>query len=204
MTRSALAALARASLANPAAASAAAGDGTLTSPAATHAGPVRVRVQTELGDIVIEVDQAKAPITAANFLRYVDAGHYDGGTWHRTVKMDNQPESTGQDRGDPGGRESRPGEAGLPADCARADQRDRHSAQGRRRVDGARRARQRHVGLVHLHQRSAVARLRRHAQSRRSGIRAPSAVSSRAWTSSARSRRRPRPPTARPIPRRSG
>jgi peptidyl-prolyl cis-trans isomerase A (cyclophilin A) len=53
----------------------------------------RVRVQTELGDIVIEVDQAKAPVTAANFLRYVDAGHYDGGTWHRTVKMDNQPES---------------------------------------------------------------------------------------------------------------
>jgi peptidyl-prolyl cis-trans isomerase A (cyclophilin A) len=56
--------------------------------------PVRVRVQTELGDIVVEVDQAKAPITAANFLRYVDAGHYDGGMWHRTVKMDNQPEST--------------------------------------------------------------------------------------------------------------
>jgi peptidyl-prolyl cis-trans isomerase A (cyclophilin A) len=55
--------------------------------------PVRVRVQTELGDIVVEVDQARAPITAANFLRYVDAGHYDGGTWHRTVKMDNQPES---------------------------------------------------------------------------------------------------------------
>jgi len=56
--------------------------------------PVRVRVQTELGDIVVEVDQAKAPVTAANFLKYVDAGHYDGGTWHRTVKMDNQPEST--------------------------------------------------------------------------------------------------------------
>jgi peptidyl-prolyl cis-trans isomerase A (cyclophilin A) len=56
--------------------------------------PVRVRVQTELGDIVVEVDQAKAPGTAANFLKYVDAGHYDGGTWHRTVKMDNQPEST--------------------------------------------------------------------------------------------------------------
>ena len=56
--------------------------------------PVRVLVQTELGDIVVEVDQAKAPITAANFLKYVDAGHYDRGMWHRTVKMDNQPEST--------------------------------------------------------------------------------------------------------------
>jgi peptidyl-prolyl cis-trans isomerase A (cyclophilin A) len=53
-----------------------------------------VLVQTELGDIVVEVDQAKAPVTAANFLRYVDAGHYDGGQWHRTVKMNNQPEST--------------------------------------------------------------------------------------------------------------
>ena len=38
--------------------------------------------------------QAKAPGTAANFLKYVDAGHYNGGTFHRTVKMDNQPEST--------------------------------------------------------------------------------------------------------------
>ena len=63
-------------------------DGGVSSQAA-----VRVRVQTALGDIVVEVDQARAPITAANFLRYVDAGHYDGGNWHRTVKMDNQPES---------------------------------------------------------------------------------------------------------------
>ena len=61
---------------------------------AASQSPVRVRVQTELGDIVVEVDQAKAPVTAANFLRYVDAGHYDGGMWHRTVKMNNQPEST--------------------------------------------------------------------------------------------------------------
>jgi peptidyl-prolyl cis-trans isomerase A (cyclophilin A) len=60
---------------------------------AASQSPVRVRVQTELGDIVVEVEQAKAPVTAANFLRYVDAGHYDGGMWHRTVKMDNQPES---------------------------------------------------------------------------------------------------------------
>ena len=55
--------------------------------------PVRVLVQTELGDIVLDVDTARAPNTAANFLRYVDAGHYNGGTFHRTVKMDNQPDS---------------------------------------------------------------------------------------------------------------
>lgn len=58
------------------------------------ASTVRVRVQTELGDIVLELDPKRAPGTTANFLRYVDAKHYDGGTFHRTVKMDNQPEST--------------------------------------------------------------------------------------------------------------
>ena len=55
--------------------------------------PVRVLVQTELGDILLEIDTGRAPATSANFLRYVDAGHYDGGTFHRTVKMDNQPDS---------------------------------------------------------------------------------------------------------------
>ena len=52
-----------------------------------------VVVQTELGEIEIEVDSVRAPITAANFLKYVDARHFDGGTWHRTVKMDNQPDN---------------------------------------------------------------------------------------------------------------
>ena len=60
----------------------------------TAGGTVRVRVQTELGDIVLELDPKRAPGTTANFLRYVDAGHYDGGMFHRTVKPDNQPEST--------------------------------------------------------------------------------------------------------------
>jgi peptidyl-prolyl cis-trans isomerase A (cyclophilin A) len=54
---------------------------------------VHVLVQTELGDIALEIDTRAAPNTAANFLRYLDAGHYDGGTFHRTVKMDNQPDS---------------------------------------------------------------------------------------------------------------
>ena len=59
----------------------------------TAQSPVRVLVQTELGEIVLEVDLKAAPRTAANFLRYLDAGHFDGGTFHRTVKMDNQPDS---------------------------------------------------------------------------------------------------------------
>jgi peptidyl-prolyl cis-trans isomerase A (cyclophilin A) len=56
-------------------------------------GPPHVVVQTELGEIEIEVDSARAPVTAANFLKYVDALHYNGGTFHRTVKMDNQPDN---------------------------------------------------------------------------------------------------------------
>jgi peptidyl-prolyl cis-trans isomerase A (cyclophilin A) len=67
---------------------------TATALVSTQSKAVRVLVQTELGDIVIEVDPVKAPITTANFLKYVDGGHYDGGIFHRTVKLDNQPEST--------------------------------------------------------------------------------------------------------------
>jgi peptidyl-prolyl cis-trans isomerase A (cyclophilin A) len=51
---------------------------------------VHVVMQTDLGEIEIEVDTAHAPTTAANFLKYVDAGLYDGGLFHRTVRPDNQ------------------------------------------------------------------------------------------------------------------
>jgi peptidyl-prolyl cis-trans isomerase A (cyclophilin A) len=50
-----------------------------------------VVLDTTMGVIEIEVDRAAAPITAANFLKYVEAGHYDGGRFHRTVRLDNQP-----------------------------------------------------------------------------------------------------------------
>jgi peptidyl-prolyl cis-trans isomerase A (cyclophilin A) len=50
-----------------------------------------VLIYTELGTFEIEVYAAKAPITAANFLRYIDSGLYNGGVVHRTVKPDNQP-----------------------------------------------------------------------------------------------------------------
>ena len=52
--------------------------------------PVLVRVSTELGEIDLEIDTARAPITAANFLRHVDAGRYDGGRFHRTVRPDTE------------------------------------------------------------------------------------------------------------------
>jgi peptidyl-prolyl cis-trans isomerase A (cyclophilin A) len=47
---------------------------------------VRVVLETEKGTIEIEVDAQHAPNSAANFLRYVDAGAYDGGRFHRTVR----------------------------------------------------------------------------------------------------------------------
>ena len=47
-------------------------------------------IETSLGSIEIEVDAAHAAATAANFLRYVDAGLYEGGQFHRTVRTDNQ------------------------------------------------------------------------------------------------------------------
>jgi peptidyl-prolyl cis-trans isomerase A (cyclophilin A) len=57
---------------------------------AQGARPVLVIVQTTAGDIEIEVDLADAPATSANFLEYVDAGLYDDGRFHRTVRPDNQ------------------------------------------------------------------------------------------------------------------
>ena len=51
----------------------------------------KVLMKTELGDITIEIYADKAPVTAANFLRYVDSKLYDGSFFHRTVTMDNQP-----------------------------------------------------------------------------------------------------------------
>ena len=52
------------------------------------ANPVVV-FQTEKGNIEIEVDAARAPLSAANFLKYVDGGFYDGGTINRAVRPDN-------------------------------------------------------------------------------------------------------------------
>jgi peptidyl-prolyl cis-trans isomerase A (cyclophilin A) len=51
----------------------------------------RILIRTEVGDIEVRVDPVRAPMTTANFLKYVKGGFYDGGRFHRTVKMDNQP-----------------------------------------------------------------------------------------------------------------
>src|SRR5262245_56140837 len=52
-----------------------------------------VLVQTDVGEIEMEIDVVHAPISAGRFLKHVDAGFYNGGRFHRTVKMDNQPDN---------------------------------------------------------------------------------------------------------------
>lgn len=58
--------------------------------AAAKPGPVaaqapQVKLVTSLGDIVLELDPAKAPKTVANFLQYVQDKHYDGTVFHRVI-----------------------------------------------------------------------------------------------------------------------
>ncbi len=45
----------------------------------------RVKLATSAGDIVVELDQAKAPKTVDNFLQYVKEKHYDGTVFHRVI-----------------------------------------------------------------------------------------------------------------------
>jgi peptidyl-prolyl cis-trans isomerase A (cyclophilin A) len=45
----------------------------------------KVRLDTSLGEIVLELDAARAPKTVANFLEYVKTGHYEGTVFHRVI-----------------------------------------------------------------------------------------------------------------------
>ena len=44
-----------------------------------------VKLATSAGDIVLELDAAKAPKTVDNFVKYVKAGHYNGTVFHRVI-----------------------------------------------------------------------------------------------------------------------
>lgn len=61
-----------------------------------------IRIDTELGSIRVALDGDAAPITTTNFLAYVDEGLYDGGDFHRSVRLDNQSNDH-LDTGDLGG-----------------------------------------------------------------------------------------------------
>lgn len=44
-----------------------------------------IRFETSLGDFTIELFEKEAPVSAQNFLDYVDAGHFDGTVFHRVI-----------------------------------------------------------------------------------------------------------------------
>ncbi|MHC4573854.1 MAG: peptidylprolyl isomerase [Planctomycetota bacterium] len=48
-------------------------------------GSKRVRLETSMGNIIIELDAEAAPVTVKNFLRYVEEGFYDGTIFHRVI-----------------------------------------------------------------------------------------------------------------------
>lgn len=51
-------------------------------------GTVRVAMTTSMGVITLELEAAKAPVTTANFLRYVDAKRFDGIDFYRSMKLE--------------------------------------------------------------------------------------------------------------------
>jgi peptidyl-prolyl cis-trans isomerase A (cyclophilin A) len=58
--------------------------------ATAHSEVLIVTLETTLGNITLMVDAKRAPITSANFLKYVDGGFYDGGEFHRAIRPDNE------------------------------------------------------------------------------------------------------------------
>ncbi|MGH9722715.1 MAG: peptidylprolyl isomerase [Bryobacteraceae bacterium] len=56
---------------------------------------VAIVIRTELGAIEAVLDDKRAPVTVSNLLKYVDAGHFNGGQFFRTVRSspDNQPQT---------------------------------------------------------------------------------------------------------------
>lgn len=57
--------------------------------AAAQPAKPRVALETSEGRILLEIDAAHAPLTAANFLRYVDGGFFKGASFYRVVRPDN-------------------------------------------------------------------------------------------------------------------
>lgn len=60
--------------------------GLLASTGALAANP-QIKMRTNLGEIVLELYPDKAPKTVANFLQYVNSGHYNGTVFHRTIQQ---------------------------------------------------------------------------------------------------------------------
>jgi peptidyl-prolyl cis-trans isomerase A (cyclophilin A) len=86
----------------------------LAAPARAEPLP-RVTLETGAGPITLEVDTVRAPVTAANFLRYVEEKRFDGTSFYRALSFPGRPDLglvQGGIRGDP--KRARPGIAHEP------------------------------------------------------------------------------------------
>ena len=63
--------------------------------AASAQATTNVVLATEMGEIVIAVETERAPVTAANFLRYVDEKRLDGTVFYRAMRLDWDPQPNG-------------------------------------------------------------------------------------------------------------
>src|SRR5476649_607022 len=84
--------------------------------------PVLVNVETSLGAIVIALDTLHAPLTSANFLRYIDGGFYTGGRFHRDAcgQLHGEPAEPAAARVHPGRHQSGHEGARVSTGSARA------------------------------------------------------------------------------------
>ena len=55
-------------------------------------GPPRAVIETSAGTITVELAENAAPVTVANFIHHAEAGHYDAGSFYRSVRDDNERE----------------------------------------------------------------------------------------------------------------
>ncbi len=62
-------------------------------PSKTENTNPHIAISTELGTITVELYPEQAPITVANFLRYIDENRLEEASFYRTVRYDNQPDS---------------------------------------------------------------------------------------------------------------
>ncbi|TMJ14572.1 MAG: peptidylprolyl isomerase [Alphaproteobacteria bacterium] len=56
-----------------------------------HAAPVRVRIETSVGAIVVALETKRAPVTSRNFLAYVDEKRFDGTSFYRAARSRTKP-----------------------------------------------------------------------------------------------------------------
>ena len=47
--------------------------------------PMKVKLTTSMGPLTLQLDKDKAPLSTENFVKYVDAGHYNGTIFHRVI-----------------------------------------------------------------------------------------------------------------------